>query len=152
MLLSLLVTSALAGEDPNFYGLVGVGTTVMYVPNAGPVDGPLGDVSPTLAFGWMVTPKIALELDAGLTFAGGGYAATGVGPSIVWAVHPNAYLAGRVFVPVHPSANLVLIPSAGVCYAFGPVAPYLELGVASAVGRGQPDLAVVPSAGVSVYF
>lgn len=144
-----------ASDDASspWYAWVGVATTALYVPNSGPVEGPLGDVSPGVAIGYYVSGSVSLELSVGVTvLVDGGYAATGVGPSIVWAVNDNVYLAGRVYVPVHPDVNLAVIPSIGVCQAFGHVAPYLELGVGSTVGRGQPDLAVAPSAGVTFLF
>ncbi|MEQ1504350.1 MAG: hypothetical protein ABMB14_19070 [Myxococcota bacterium] len=135
------------------YMWVGVGTTAAYVPNAGPASGPLGDISPSLAVGYFLSETVSVELSAGMTFlVDGGYALTGLGPSIVWAATPNVYLAGRVFVPVHPDVNVIVMPSAGITQVFGSVAPFLELGVGSAVGRGEPDLAIAPSAGITYLF
>lgn len=154
-LVALLAGTAHAedGEASPVYMWVGVGTTAAYVPNAGPVSGPLGDVSPAIAVGYFLSGTVSVELSAGMTFlVDGGYALTGLGPSIVWAATPEIYLAGRVFVPVHPDLNLVVIPSAGITHAFGSVAPFFELGVGSAVGRGEPDLAIAPSAGVTYLF
>lgn len=154
---SLLSLAPLAaGSEPEplvGYVLVGVGTTAMYVPNDGEVSGPQRDVSPTIGVGWFATETVSLELDAYMTFTPEGYLATGGGPAVAWAFDPHAFAAIRLFVPFDPTLDLVVLPGVGLTHAFANgLAPFVELDVASAIGRGHPDLAVLPSAGLSYLF
>jgi hypothetical protein len=146
--------TAESGSEISVYAVAGIATTAAYVPNSGPASGPLGDVSPTVGVGVYLTEKLCLELDAGVTFtAADGYTTVGFGPALIWAFHPNVYAAGRLFVPVDPAVNLVVLPGIGLTQVFdNGLAPFVELDLASAIGRGQPDLAIVPSAGASVLI
>ena len=133
---------------PSFYLAAFVATTLVYRPyGGGPVQGPQGDATPIVGFGYWVTGQIALELDLGATFAAGGYVSTSLTPGVVWAFHPNVYAAGRVIVPVHPDLNAVLYPGVGGTYAFGAFSPFVEMNLLSTVGRGEPDLGLGGSAG-----
>jgi len=139
---------AAPAAPPSFYVAAFVATTLVYRPyGGGPVQGPQGDASPIVGFGYYVTEQIALELDLGATFAAGGYVATSLTPGVVWAFHPNVYAAGRVIVPVHPDLNAVLYPGVGGTYAFGAFSPFVEMNLLSTVGRGEPDLGLGGSAG-----
>lgn len=99
-----------------------------------------------------MSDTLALELDVGPTFVRGRYSSFSLTPGLVWAFHPNVYVAARLAIPVDPETNLVLLPGIGLSRAFGRVMPTLELNVSSAVGRGDPDLGVSLTAGLLVFF
>ena len=129
-----------------------LGTTLAYRPEGGPWDGWQHDATPLLGYGRQLTPTLALELDAGPTFARGEYSSFSLTPGLVWSFSPHAYAAARFVVPVDPETNLVLFPGIGVCHLFGHVMPILEVNASSAVGRGHPDLGLSLTAGVLVFF
>jgi len=129
-----------------------VGTTLDYRPPGGSWEGWPHDLTTLVGYGRQVTPTVALELDLGPTFVRGSYSGFSLTPGLVWALHPNVYLAARFAIPVDPETNLVLLPGIGLSRAFGPVMPTLELNVSSAVGRGDPDFGVSLTAGLLVFF
>lgn len=140
-------------EAPDQFVVAMVGTTVMYRPYGGPMGGPVGDVSPMLGTAWFVTSEVAIEIDAGPTFVGGEYAAFALSPGLVWAFDSIFYAAMRFGVPVDPEPNLVLLPSFGAVYVLDSgLAPYLEIGAASAVAQGAPDFGMVSTAGMLWLF
>lgn len=141
-----------AAPAPRNYVAGFLGTTVAHRPPGASWDGWQHDATTLVGYGRQLTPALALELDAGPTFVRGSYASAGLTPGLVWSLHPNLYLAARVAVPVDPQTNLVLLPGIGIARAFGRVMPTLELNVASAVGRGDPDLGVTLTAGLLVFF
>lgn len=141
-----------AASAPVNYVAGFLGTTLGYRPPGGPLEGWQEDFTTLVGYGRQVTPKLALELDLGPTYVDGRYASFALTPGLVWAFHPNVYAAARFAVPVDPELNLVLLPGIGVSRAFGRVMPTLELNVASAVGRGDPDFAVTLTAGLLVFF
>jgi hypothetical protein len=105
-----------AASAPNYAAMM-LGTTLAYRAPGSPFAGPQADLSPLVGFGRFLSPKIALELDAGPTFVGRKYASFSLVPGIVWAFHPNVYAAGRCMVLVHPQANLAVAPGLGLTYA-----------------------------------
>ena len=130
-----------------------LGTTLGYRPPGGPWDGWQKDATTLLGYGRQLTPTLALELDVGPTWvSGSGYSSFALTPGLVWSVSPSVYLAARFAIPVDPELNLVLLPGVGLCHAFGRVMPTLELNLASAVGRGHPDLGVTLTAGLLIFF
>lgn len=142
-----------AGAAPPANYVAGfVGTTLGYRPPGGSWEGWQHDAATTVGYGRQVRPTLALELDLGPTFARGRYAGFSLVPGVVWSVHPNLYLAGRLAIPLDPETNLVLLPGVGLARAFGRVMPTLELSLTSAVGRGDPDLGVSLTAGLLVFF
>ena len=142
-----------AAPAPGNYVAGFVGTTLAYRPNGGRWDGWQKDATTLLGYGRQVTPKLALELDAGPTWASGsGYASFALTPGLVYSLNPSVYVAARFAIPVDPETNLVLLPGVGLSRAFGRVMPTLELNVSSAVGRGKPDLAVTLTLGLLVFF
>ena len=147
-------TSALAADGgPTGYVFAGAGTTVMYVANNGDTYGPLADVSPTVGVGWFVGGPVSVELDAYMSFGPGGYLATGLGPAVSCALSPNVFTAARLFVPIDPDLNLVFMPGVGLTHEFANhMAPFVELDVATAIGRGHPDFALAPSAGLMIVL
>lgn len=150
-----LATSALAAEEsgPTGYVFAGAGTTVMYVANDGTTYGPLGDVSPTLGVGLFVGGPVSVELNAYMAFGPAGYLATGLGPAVSCALGPNVFTAARLFVPIDPDLNLVFIPGVGLTHTFANhLAPFVEFDLATAIGRGHPDLALAPSAGLTIVL
>jgi hypothetical protein len=155
-LLASIGPAGAAAEDaaapPSNYVAGFLGTTLGYRPEGGPWDGWQHDMTPLLGYGRQLTPAVALELDVGPTFVRGSYSSFSLTPGVVWAFHPNVYVAARFVVPVDPETNLVLFPGIGLCRAFGRVMPVLEVNVSSAVGRGHPDLGVSLTAGVLVFF
>jgi hypothetical protein len=140
-----------AAPPPNYVAGF-LGTTLAYRPPDGSWDGWQHDATPLLGYGRQVSRSVAVELDVGPTFVRGAYSSFSLTPGLVWAFHPNAYVAARFVVPVDPETNFVLFPGVGVCRAFGRVMPTLELNVSSAVGRGHPDLGVALTAGLLVFF
>ena len=143
---------AAAAPAPVNYVAGFLATTLGYRPPGGPWDGWQHDFTTLLGYGRQLTPTLALELDVGPTWVDGRYGAFSLTPGVVWSFHPNAYAAARFVVPVDPELNLVLLPGIGVARAFGRVMPTLELNLASAVGRGDPDFGVSLTAGVLVFF
>jgi len=141
-----------ASTAPANYVAGFLGSTLGYRPPAGAWAGWQNDFTPLVGYGRQLTPTLALELDLGPTFADGRYSSFSLTPGLVWSFHPNVYAAARFVVPVDPEPNLVLLPGLGVARPFGRVMPILELNLWSAVGRGDPDLGVVLSAGVLVFF
>lgn len=137
---------------PSNYVAGFVGTTLGYRPHGGSWEGWQHDAATTIGYGRQVRPTVALELDLGPTFVRGSYSSFSLVPGVVWSVHPNLYLAGRLAIPVDPETNLVLLPGVGLSRAFGRVMPTLELSLSSAVGRGEPDLGVSLTAGLLVFF
>jgi hypothetical protein len=141
-----------AAPSPSNYAAAFLGTTLGYRPPGGPWDGWQHDFTTPVGYGRQLTPQLSLELDLGPTYVHGRYASFSLTPGLVWSFHPNVYAAARFGVPVDPELNLVLLPGIGVCRAFGRVMPTLELSIASAVGRGDPDLGVTLTAGLLVFF
>ena len=141
-----------AAAPPSNYVAGFLGTTLGYRPESGPWEGWQHDATTLLGYGRQLTPAVALELDVGPTFVRGSYSSFSLTPGLVWAFHPNVYVAARFVVPVDPEPNLVLFPGIGLSLAFGRVMPVLELNVSSAVGRGHPDLGVSLTAGLLVFF
>jgi hypothetical protein len=142
-----------AAPAPVNYVAAFVGTTLAYRPNGGSWDGWQKDFTTLLGYGRQVTPKLALELDAGPTWvSGSGYSSFALTPGLVYSFNPSVYAAARFAVPVDPEPNLVLLPGIGLSHAFGRLMPTLELNVSSAVGRGKPDLGVTLTLGLLVFF
>jgi len=155
-----LTRSALAGSgtaaepaaSPRNYVAAFLGPTLDYRPPGGSFEGWQHDATTLLGYGRQLTPSLALELDLGPSFVRGDYASFALTPGLVWSLHPNLYLAARFAVPVDPETNLVLLPGVGLARAFGRVMPTLELNLASAVGRGEPDLGFTLTLGLLVLF
>jgi hypothetical protein len=141
-----------AAAPPSNYVAGFLGTTLGYRPPGEAWDGWQHDATPLLGYGRQLSPTVALELDVGPTFVRDSYSSFSLTPGLVWAFHPNVYVAARFIVPVDPEANLVLFPGIGLCRSFGRVMPIVEFNVSSAVGRGHPDLGVSLTAGVLVFF
>ena len=151
-------SSAAAGDSPasaaapaNY--VVGLlGTTFAYQPHGGSWEGWQHDVTPLLGYGRQLRPTLALELDAGPTFVHGSYSSFSLTPGLVWSATKHVYLAARFVVPLDPEANFVLFPGVGVCRPSGRWLPTLELNLSSAVGRGEPDLGLSLTAGLTYFF
>ena len=144
-------TPASAPASANY--VVGLlGTTLAYQPHDGSWDGWQHDVTPLLGYGRQVRPTLALELDAGPTFVHGSYSSFSLTPGLVWSASKHVYLAARFIVPLDPEANFVLFPGVGVCRPSGRWLPTLELNLSSAVGRGEPDLGLSLTAGLTYFF
>jgi hypothetical protein len=141
-----------AAAPPSNYVAGFAGTTLRYRPPGGTWEGWQHDLTALLGYGRQLSPTVALELDLGPTFVRRSYSSFSLTPGLVWAFHPNVYVAARFIVPVDPETNLVLLPGIGLCRAFGRVMPTLELNVSSAVGRGDPDLGISLTAGLLVFF
>lgn len=141
-----------APPPPRNYVAGFLGTTLDYRPPGGSWEGWQHDATTVIGYGRQLTPSVALELDVGPSFVRGSYAGFSLTPGVVWSLHPNLYLSARFAIPVDPETNLVLLPGIGLSHAFGRVMPTLELNLSSAVGRGDPDLGVVLTAGVLFFF
>lgn len=140
-----------AAPPPNYAAFM-LGTTVAYRPPGGPWDGFQSDLSPMAGYGRYVTKRVALELDLGPTFVKGHYSSLVLVPGVVWIFSPHAYVAARFLVPLDPETNFGLFPGVGGFRTWGRYSPYLELNLASYVGRGDPDFGVSLTAGVLIAF
>jgi hypothetical protein len=140
-----------AAPPPNYAALM-VGTTAAYRPEGGPWDGFQEDVSPFAGYGRYVTKSVALELDLGPTFVKDRYTSFTLVPALIWTFSSHAYVAARFLVPVDPATNFGLFPGLGAFRTFGRYSPYVEVNLASYVGRGHPDLGVSVTAGVLIAF
>jgi hypothetical protein len=141
-----------APKAPANYVAGFAGTTLQYRPPGGEWQGSQHDLTALLGYGRQLTPTLALELDVGPTFVRDDYASFSLTPGLVWAFHPNIYVAARFVIPVDPEASFVLFPGVGICRPFGRVMPTLELSLSSTVGRGDRDLGVSLTAGLLVFF
>jgi len=150
------VTSARAEQaaaTPLNYVVASVTTTLVYQPNVGSLQGPLKDIGPVVGFGRYVTDTVALELDLGPTFIEGDYASFAFVPGVVWSFSTHVYAAARLVVPVDPQINVLLFPGVGLIHTFkNQISLTLELNLASAVGRGDPDLGVTLTPGIVYSF
>jgi hypothetical protein len=137
---------------PNYVTALG-GTTVAYHPNEGSWDGWQHDLALTVGYGRYFTKTLAFELDLGPTWVRGDYTAFSLVPALVWSFDPHVYFAARFIVPVDPETNLALSPGLGLIHAFeNGIAPYLEVNAISYVGRGDPDLGIGVTLGISFAF
>ncbi len=136
-----------------FYAVALAATTLVHRPHVGDFGGPLKDVSPAVGAGYFVGETLAFELDVGPTFVEGEYASFGLIPAVIWAFHPNFYGTGRFILPVDPKLDLVLVPGFGATMVFANgLAPFVELELTSAVGRGKPDLGLAVALGATYMF
>lgn len=140
------------GPPPNYVAGF-LGTTLGYRPPGGPFQGWQHDATALVGYGRFVTPKLALELDAGPSFVRGDYASFALVPGVVWAFSPNAYAAARFVVPVDPESNLVLFPGIGLSKTVKDrYTPILELNLSRSVGRGASDFGIALTVGLLVAF
>jgi hypothetical protein len=140
------------GPPPNFVTVL-ASSTVAYHPHEGSWDGFQHDLTLSVGYGRYVTKTLALELDLGPTWIRGDYASFSLMPGLVWAFDPHVYFAARFIVPVDPETNFALAPGLGLTHVFSNgVAPYLEVNAISYVGRGDPDLGIGVTLGVSLAF
>lgn len=142
-----------APASPQNYVTAVLGTTLAYRPNGGSFQGAQKDINPAIGYGRLITPTIALELDAGFAFNSDGYLSTYLIPGVVWNFSTHVYAAMRFLVPVDPEVNLGLFPGIGVIQAFpNGIAVSLELNPSSTIGRGEPDFGLPLTAGVVYSF
>jgi hypothetical protein len=140
------------GPPPNFFTAL-ASTTVAYHPNGGSWDGSQHDLTLSLGYGRYFTKTLAFELDLGPTWIDGEYASFSFMPGLVWAFDPHVYLAARFIVPVDPEWNFAVAPGLGLTHVFGNgMAPYLEVNAISYVGKGDPDLGIGVTLGVTIAF
>jgi hypothetical protein len=140
------------GPPPNFVTVL-ASTTVGYRPPAGSWDGHQHDLTLSVGYGRYFTTTLAFELDLGPTWVHGDYASFSLMPALVWAFDPHVYFAARFIVPIDPEANFALAPGFGLTHAFpNGLAPYLEVNAISYVGRGDPDLGIGVTLGVTFAF
>jgi hypothetical protein len=112
------------------------------------------DINPAAGYGRYVTPTIALELDAGLSFTSSGdYALFYLVPGVVWSFSTHFYAAMRLVVPLDPEVNVTLYPGFGGYYGFDNGLGFsLELNPSSTVGRGKPDFGTALNLGALYSF
>jgi hypothetical protein len=128
-------------------------STLVYRPPGGTFEGPQKDISPTLGAGYFLTETLAIELDVGPTLVSGKYTAFGLRPALLWNFHWFMYVAARFIVPVDPEPNFVVLPAFGVTHTLAEgIAPFFEVGLGSAVGRGDPDFGLVHQLGLTYLF
>lgn len=153
--LSVPVVAQDTGGAPTYrhYVTLLATTTVAYRPPGGPSGGFQNDVTPQLGFGYVMTPKLCLELDAGPTFSHGDYAAFSLVPGVILTLSPRFYGSLRLVIPVDPETNLAVSPGLGAVFSLSPRHTlYVETDLASFVGRGDPDLAVTVTSGLLYSF
>ena len=162
LVLSLLARQTAANErihprqaspKGRFYAVALYASTLAYRPPGGPFQGPQKDIAPAVGAGYFLSDALAVGLEVGPTFVGGDYTSFGVRPALSWRFHRIMYVAGRLVVPVDPEINLVVLPAFGVTHTFaGAIAPFFEIALQSAVGRGDPDLGLVHTLGLTYLF
>jgi hypothetical protein len=151
----LVLPSSVAAQEgpPPNYVTVLASTTVAYHPHEGSWDGYQHDLTLSVGYGRYFTKTLAFELDLGPTWIRGDYASFSLMPGFVWAFDPHVYLAARFIVPVDPEWNFAVAPGIGLTHVFSNgVAPYLEANAISYVGRGDPDLGIGITFGISFAF
>jgi len=142
-----------AAASPLNYVVAAVTTTLVYQPNQGSLQGAQRDVGPVVGFGRYITDEVALELDLGPTFVDGGDTSFAFVPGVVWSFSSHAYAAARLVVPVTPKANVYLFPGFGLINTFkNQISLTLEVNLASAIGRGEPDLGITVTPGIVYSF
>jgi hypothetical protein len=128
-------------------------TTVAYRPPGSAWDGFQNDVSPQLGVGYVMTPRLCLELDAGPTFIQGDYVSFSLVPGAILTLSPQWYSSLRFVIPVDPETNLAVSPGVGRIFSLSPRRTlYVEADLASFVGRGDPDLGVTVTTGFLYSF
>jgi hypothetical protein len=138
---------------PKNYVTAVIGTTPFYRPNGGPVADYIKDVNPAIGYGRYVTPTVALELDAGLTYISGADLVYFLVPGVVWSFSTHVYAAARLVLPVHPDVKVVLYPGIGGFYGFDNGLGFsLELNPAVTVVNGDPDFGLAVNLGVVYAF
>jgi hypothetical protein len=144
---------AAAAPSPKNYVTAVVGTTFAYKPYKGDFGGPLKDFNPAIGYGRLVTPTVAVELDAGLTIIKDTDTTIYLVPGVIWSFSTYVYVAMRFVVPVSPKANLVLYPGIGVIKNFSNgIGVSLEFNPSTTIGRGEPDFALPLNLGVLYAF
>jgi hypothetical protein len=147
-----LSVGAEEGPPPNFLTVL-ASTTVAYLPHGGSWDGYQHDFTLSIGYGRYFAQTVAFELDLGPTWIHGDYTSFSFMPGLVWAFDPHVYFAARFIVPVDPQLNFALAPGLGLTHAFGNgMSPYLEVNAISYVGRGDPDLGIGVTLGISFAF
>jgi hypothetical protein len=164
--LSLLILSArtLAADDTSatppaasrkghLYGVALLASTLVYRPPGGSFEGPQKDISPALGAGYFLSDTLAIELEVGPTLVTGKYRSFGFRPALSWNFRSFMYVAARFVVPVDPELDLVVLPAFGLTHTLAKgIAPFFEVGLASAVGRGEPDFGLVHLLGLTYLF
>ena len=156
-LLTLLALGAsparAADAPPPNYAAGFLGTTLAYRPPGGSFDGWQRDATALVGYGRFVTPKLALELDAGPTYVSGDYASFGLVPGLVWTFSSNAYFAARFIVSVDPERRFTLFPGIGLSRTCkGRITPILELNLSGTRTGSKSDFGVALTAGVLIAF
>lgn len=142
-----------AAASPLNYVVASVTTTLVYQPHQGSLQGWQHDVGPVVGFGRYITDEVALELDLGPTLTRGDYTSFGFVPGVVWSFSSHAYAAARLVVPVDPKLNVYLFPGFGLINTFkNQISLTLEVNLASAIGRGEPDLGITVTPGIVYSF
>ena len=125
-------------------------STLVYRPPDGGFQGPQKDITAAAGIGYFLSDTVVLELGLGPTLVTGKYKSFGLLPAVLWKFHRVFYVGGRLIVPVDPEVDVILLPLFGVTHALGlGLSPFFEIGVKSAVGRGDPDFGVVHSVGLT---
>jgi hypothetical protein len=138
---------------PKNYVTAVVGTTPFYRPNGGPVADYIKDVNPAIGYGRYVTPTVALELDAGLTYISGADLVYFLVPGVVWSFSTHVYAAARVVVPLNPEVKVVAYPGLGGFYGFDNGLGFsLELNPAVTLVNGDVDFGLAVNLGVLYAF
>jgi hypothetical protein len=130
-----------------------VGTTPFYRPNGGPVSDYIEDFNPAIGYGRYITPTIALELDAGLTYISGDDLIYFLVPGVVWSFSTHVYAAARAVVPLNPEVKVVAYPGIGGFYGFDNGLGFsLELNPAVTLVNGDVDFGLAVNLGVLYAF
>lgn len=138
---------------PKNYVTAVVGTTPLYRPNGGPVSDYIKDFNPAIGYGRYVTPTVALELDAGLTYISGADLVYFLVPSVVWSFSTHVYAAARAVVPLNPEVKVVAYPGLGGFYGFDNGLGFsLELNPAVTLVNADVDFGLAVNLGVLYAF
>jgi len=138
---------------PKNYVTAVVGTTPFYRPNGGPVADYIKDFNPAIGYGRYVTPTVALELDAGLTYISGADLVYFLLPGVVWSFSTHVYAAARVVVPLNPEVKVVAYPGLGGFYGLDSGLGFsLELNPAVTLVNADVDFGLAVNLGVLYAF
>ena len=126
---------------PKNYVTAVIGTTPFFRPKGGPVADYIKDFNPAIGYGRYVTPKLALELDVGLTYISDAPNLTYfLVPGAVYSLSTYLYAAMRAVVAINPDADsavdVVLYPGFGGFYGLPSGLGFsLELNPAISIGQ-----------------
>ncbi len=130
--------AATACPSPQNYVTAVLGTTLLYrLERRLTFSGWQKDIGPAIGYGRLVTPTIAVELDAGVVFIKDKYSTTLLVPGVLWSFDPRLR-RGAGPGPRRSADQPRAVPGIGVVQSFSNgIGVSLELNLSSTIGRGE---------------